>query len=196
MPQISSIRRLAELSHAAALLLALCLFGPTAAFAVDIPDNPLIDATNEGDVYKMHQSTLSGASVNQTDREFTPALVLAAKGGFYEGVRYLLANGAHPNARARDGTTALSHVAFSGRADIAELLLRSKADPDQVGRDQDAPILIATRARNTAIVKLLLQYNVDVEATDLTGRNALDMAEERHFDDIANLLRAAGSTAQ
>jgi ankyrin repeat protein len=195
MPQKSFMRRLAELSHAAALLLALGLW-PTGALAVDIPDNPLIDATLKGDVYKMHQATLSGASVNQTDRDFTPALVLAAKGGFYEAVRYLLANGANPNARARDGTTALSHVSFSGRADIAELLLRSKADPDQVGRDQDAPILIATRARNTSIVKLLLQHNVDIEATDLTGRNALDMAQERYYDDIANLLRAAGSPAQ
>jgi len=192
MPQKTLRKRFAQLSQAL-LLLGSLAFWPVSAHAVNIPDNPLIDATLKGDVYKMHQATLSGQSVNQTDRDFTPALVLAARGGFYDAVQYLLANGAKVDARARDGTTALSHVAFSGRADIAELLLRAGANPDQVGRQQDAPILIATRARNTQIVKLLVQYKADLEATDLTGRTALDMAEERHYNDLVSVLRSAGA---
>lgn len=192
MPQKTVRKRLAQLSQAV-MLLGVFILSPVAAFAVNIPDNPLIDATRKGDVYKMHQATLAGQSVNQTDREFTPALVIAAQGGFYDAVQYLLANGAKADARARDGTTALSHVAFSGRTDIAELLLRAGANPDQVGREQDAPILIATRARNTQIVKLLIQYKADIEATDLTGRTALDMAEERNFNDLVSILQAAGA---
>ena len=193
MPQNTFQKRLAQLSHALALLFAFGLWPVASLAAIDIPDNPLIDATLKGDVYKMHQATLSGQSVNETDREFTPALVLAAKGSFYDGVQYLLANKANPDARARDGTTALSHVAFSGRTDIAELLLRGNADPDQVGREQDAPILIATRAHNTQIVRLLIEYKADLEATDLTGRNAFDMAQERNYNDIVSLLQAAGA---
>jgi len=192
MQQKTLRKRLAQLSQAL-LLCGLSLWAVN-AHAISIPDNPLIDAILKGDVYKMHQATLAGQSVNQTDRDFTPALVLAAKGGFYDAVQYLLANGARVDARARDGTTALSHVAFSGRTDIAELLLRGGANPDQVGRQHDAPILIATRARNTQIVQLLIQHKADVEATDLTGRTALDIAQERHYNDLISVLRAAGAS--
>ena len=49
------------------------------------------------------------------------------------------------------------------------------------------------RARRTAIVKLLLDHNADFSDTDITGRTLLDLAEERHYDDIAQLLRDAGA---
>ena len=95
--------------------------------------------------------------------------------------------------RAPDGTTPLSMAATVGRADIAEILLNGGADPNLLGNNRDAPLLIATRARNAAFVEALLRHNADLEETDVTGRTALDLAEENHYREIVSILRAAGA---
>ena len=84
-------------------------------------------------------------------------------------------------------------AATVGRADIAEALLQGGANPNLLGSNRDAPLLIATRARNAAFVEALLRHNADIEETDVTGRTALDLAEENHYREIISILRAAGA---
>ena len=95
----------------------------------------------------MHQATLAGQSVNQTDRDFTPALVIAAQGGFTTPCN-IPRHGAKADARARDGTTALSMWLFPV-AVILPSCCCVQAPIRLAGCQQDALILIATRARNT-----------------------------------------------
>jgi len=55
------------------------------------------------------------------------------------------------------------------------------------------PLLIAIRAHNTAVVEALLKHDADPNETDVTGRSALEIAQERHYTDIVDLLAASGA---
>jgi hypothetical protein len=186
----------------AAVLAAGCALAAFPAHAVSdappgqnmqLPDNNLIEAARAGDVRGLHVAILGGLSPDDSGIDKVPAIIVATGYGHLDAVKYLLSRGAHPNYRARDGRTALSVAAQSGRADIAEALLAGGADPDQIADNRDTPLFIAVRARRTAIVQLLIRYNADLEMTDVTGRTALELADERHFTDIVNGLRQAGA---
>lgn len=181
----------------AALFLSLCLSAPAAAFQPGGPTNYIIDnetvhAARTGNNEKLKPELIKGVSPNEAGRDRIPMLLLAAANGHRSTVELLLEYGADPNRRAPDGSTPLTVVSLSGRADIAEVLLQAGADPNRSGANRDLPLFIATRARQTAIVEALVRHGVDIDATDMTGRSALDLAEENHFREIAALLRAAG----
>ena len=181
----------------AALLFSFCICAPASAFQPGGPTNYIIDnetvhAARTGNNEKLKPELIKGVSPNETGRDRIPMLLLAAANGHLSTVELLLEYGADPNRRAPDGSTPLTVVALSGRADIAEVLLQAGADPDRSGANRDLPLFIATRARQTAIVETLIRHGVDIHFTDMTGRSALDLAEENHFRDIAALLRAAG----
>ena len=164
----------------AALLLSLCMCAPASAFQPGGPTNYIIDnetvhAARTGNNEKLKPELIKGASPNEAGRDRIPMLLLAAANGHLSTVELLLEYGADPNRRAPDGSTPLTVVALSGRADIAEALLQAGADPDQL-------VDFGVAAR----------HGVDIHFTDMTGRSALDLAEEGNFREIAALLRAAG----
>lgn len=183
-----------------AALVALALWSVPAAEAMQpggptnyIIDNETVQAARTGDDKALKAALVKGVSPNESGADRIPMLVLAVGNGHLSTVQLLLDNGADPDRRAPDGTTPLSLAALAGRAAIAEALLAAGANPDRPGANREVPLLIATRARHAAVVELLIRYDVDVYATDVTGRSALDLAEESHFSEIANLLRNAGA---
>jgi ankyrin repeat protein len=186
--------------------MALVLAGPLAfaampdALAVPpggptnyIIDNETVHAARTGDIETLREALMKGTTPNEAGRDRIPMLILAVGNGHLAVVELLLEKGADPNRRAPDGTTPLTMAAAVGRADIAEALLKGGADPNRLGPNRDAPLLIATRARNAAFVEVLIRHNADLTEADLTGRTALDLAEENHYREIAALLRAAGA---
>jgi ankyrin repeat protein len=162
---------------------------------MSLPDNELIEAARDGDVPGIRNAIMHGLTPDDGGIDGTPALIVATERGHLDAVKYLLEKGAHPNHKDRDGRTALAAAAQSGRADIARALLDGGASPNLVAQNKDTPLLIAVRAHRVGVVQVLLAHNVDVEDTDVTGRTALDVAEEHNFNDIASLLRAAESRA-
>ncbi len=181
----------------AALILSLCLQAPAAAFQPGGPTNYIIDnetvhAARTGNDEQLKTELIKGVSPNETGRDRIPMLLLAAANGPRSTVELLLEYGADPNRRAPDGSTPLTVVSLSGRADIAEVLLQAGADPNRSGANRDLPLFIATRARHGAVVEALARHGADLYVTDMTGRSALDLAEESHFREIADILRAAG----
>ncbi|MES1991807.1 MAG: ankyrin repeat domain-containing protein [Pseudomonadota bacterium] len=158
-----------------------------------LPDNDLIDAAAAGDIGAMRNALMRGIPADDGGIDYVPAIVVAANNGHLDAVLFLLSKGANPNRKARDGRTALSVAARNGNTGIASLLLDAKADPNLIADNGDSPLFIAVRSRRTAIVKLLIDHKVDLTDTDITGRTALDEAEERNFNDIAQLLRDAGA---
>jgi ankyrin repeat protein len=158
---------------------------------IRLPDNDMIEAARDGDVDAIHLAIMHGLSPDDSGVDFVPALIVATDYGHADAVRYLLKQGAHPNLKARDGRTALAVAAQAGRVDIASMLLDAGADPNQVAQNRDTPLLIAVRAHRTSVVQVLLDHKVDTEDTDVTGRSALDLAEEHNFDDISAILRRA-----
>lgn len=187
-------------SLANALFLAAFLWPLSPAMAIQpggptnyMVDNETVQAARTGDNETLRADLIRGVSPNESGRDRIPMLVLATGSGHLSTVNLLLEYGADPDKRAPDGTTPLSIVALSGRADIAEALLLAGADPDKPGANREVPLLIATRARQAGIVEVLIRHGVDTSETDVTGRSALDLAEENHYREIAALLRAAGT---
>ncbi len=156
-------------------------------------DNDTVQAARTGDNETLRTDLVKGVSPNESGRDRIPMLILATGSGHLSTVKLLLEHGADPDRRAPDGTTSLSLAALSGRADIAEALLLAGADPDRPGANREVPLLIATRARQAGIAEVLLRHGVDTSETDVTGRSALDLAEENHYREIVNLLRASGT---
>lgn len=156
-------------------------------------DNETVHAARTGDNEKLRAALVKGDSPNDSGRDRIPMLILAVANGHLSTVQMLLEYGADPNRRAPDGTTPLTMAAIGGRAAIATALLEAGADPDRSGSNRDIPLLIATRARHAAMVETLIRHGVDIYATDVTGRSALDLAEENHFNEIAAMLRDAGA---
>ena len=185
---------------AAALVLAAAFWAASPAMAIQpggptnyMVDNDTVQAARTGDNETLRTDLIKGVSPNESGRDRIPMIILAVGSGHLSTVKLLLEHDADPDRRAPDGTTALSIAALSGRTDIAEALLLAGADPDRPGANREVPLLIATRARQTGMVEVLIRYGVDTSETDVTGRSALDLAEENHYRDIAALLRAAGT---
>ena len=158
-----------------------------------IIDNDTVQAARTGDNETLRENLIKGISPNESGKDNIPMLILAAGSGHLSTVKLLLEYGADPDRRAPDRATALTIVSLANRADIAEALLEAGADPDKPGANREVPLLIATRARSSAIVEMLLRYGVDTGETDVTGRSALDLAEENHYRDIAVLLRTVAA---
>lgn len=185
---------------AAGLALALLGFGAGSARAapdstpgqnIKLPDNDMIEAARNGDVAGIRDAIMHGIPVDDGGIDFVPAIVVATDYNHLAAVKYLLQRGANPNRKARDGRTALAVAAQAGRSNIATVLLENGADPNLVAQNSDTPLFIAVRAHRTAVVQLLIEHKADIGDTDITGRTALDLAEEHNFDDIAALLRDA-----
>lgn len=157
-----------------------------------IIDNATVHAARTGDNETLKVDLVKGISPNESGRDRIPMMILAVGNGHLSTVKLLLEYGADPNRRAPDGTTPLTMAALSGRADIVAALLEAGADPNKAGSNREVPLLVATRANSPAVVEVLLQHGADLDETDFTGRSALDLAEENHLREIAELLRNAG----
>jgi ankyrin repeat protein len=199
----SAGRRLSGIVATLLLAVAMLALTPPGAFAGDdifpgqnvkLANDDLVVAARDGDVDGVRDALMRGIPPDDGGIGNVPALIVATENNHGDVVRYLLDHGANPNRKAPDdGRTALSVAAQAGRINLVSMLLAAKADPNLVADHGDTPLFIAVRARRTAVVQMLLGYNVDLEDTDITGRTALELAEERHYDEIARILQNAGT---
>jgi ankyrin repeat protein len=85
------------------------------------------------------------------------------------------------NVRAADalGRTALHYAAKSGQTDTAALLIEAKADLEHPTREgEQRPLHHAVMYDADAVVDLLLEQGAQVEATNVYGGTALNIAAE------------------
>ena len=101
--------------------------------------------------------------------------------------------GARIRAKDKAGDTLLTLLAGTKLVHLSAALLEAGADPDRLGASREPAIIIAARAGQADMVRLLLDWDADYEATDLTGRTALSIAEQRRDRVIADMLRQAGA---
>ena len=141
----------------------------------------------------------NGANVNiKNERGSTPLNVACDKNAL-DAVQLLIDRGADVNTRTNRGNTPLScaasgkgctllnTVAFSTTYDftnVAEILLDNGADVNLQN-----PLLIAARAGNLKMVKLLLAKGANINATDTTGQNVLQIAEQQGHTNIVKFLK-------
>ena len=157
------------------------------------PDTPFIEAVRDGDIDALKAALVRGESLDARDKLGSPALFVALQFGQHDAFDFLLENGARIRAKDRAGDTLLTLLAGTKLVHLSAALLEAGADPDRLGASREPALIIAARAGQAEMVRLLLDWDADYEATDLTGRTALGIAEQRRDRVIANMLRDAGA---
>ena len=140
----------------------------------------------------------SGANVNVSDEVGETPLLLAARQGQRDVVRYLIEQGANVNAGDKKGDTPLSLVAawhdgMAGDRDIINALLERGADINGAYHMGTTPLMFALQAGNSATVRLLLAQHADVNRRDLQGGSALSLAQNGSDQEVLILLKQAGA---
>ncbi len=79
------------------------------------------------------------------------------------------------------------------RSSEVEQLLHKGADENAKERNGDTALIIATRGRNTDVVKLLINADADVNANNNIGDTALIVASKGGKADVVELLIEAGA---
>jgi len=133
---------------------------------------------------------------------YTP-LMWSSRRGMYDILETLLNHGADPNLmHPKLGVTALHEAVSNYQAECCEKLLVEGADPniqDRKGRTgiHTAACLQEIEIHNknelnkqtAALVNMLLKHEADPSILDLSGRNALNVAEDRGALSIAVRIR-------
>jgi len=160
-----------------ALLLVL-LAMPLIYFAtVDLDDfqDPLLNASRDGNVDTINELLASGVDPNKTDSYGNTPLSIAAHFGKSETIELLLKSGAHIDGI--DGKMSpLQCAAYSRHAETARLLLKYNADPNRADQYGRTPLAIAASHGDAILAKLLLEAGANVEQADKFGWRPLHVA--------------------
>ena len=168
--------------------------------AVDDEGNSLLYvAASKNQLGKIRFLLEKGANVNfKNERGVSPLNVACDKNNL-EAVKLLINDGADVNIRTNRGNTPLS-CAASGKGctlvsavafnqvydftDVAEILLDNGADVNLQN-----PLLFAARTGNLKMVQLLMSKGANINATNSTGQNALQIAEKQGHKNIVKFLK-------
>ena len=145
------------------------------AYAVQEEDEDvqrfLIDLASErGDSNGMRLQVCS------RDKDGLTPLMHAAKAGRQLAVDLLLQNGASIDDYDNKKETALTHAVTERKSETALWLLSKGAECNTANSWGRTPLIQACRLGEMSVVRDLVEYRADVNATDICGRNALHYA--------------------
>ncbi len=157
----------------------------------------LMLAAAEGDITLMRRLFALGADVNQVNRSSGNALMYAAQYGQRQAAELLIEHGTDINHRAGKGWTALMVAVLKGRTTMVDFLLQNRADPNVRDVLGWTPLMRAAGSGNQAIVNsLIVQTEIDLNARNQHGQNALHIAAIAGATDIAAALLNRGIEAK
>ena len=137
---------------------------------------------------------LNEAEVNLQTNDGRTALTLAAQGGHELSVGLLLDNQAHLDTYDTDGWSALGYAILGGHTPIVDRLLAAGADPEMPAGDDLPAVLLVARGGDSELLRLLLEYHVNVNRADpMTGNTPLMLAANRGAIRLVALLINAGA---
>ncbi|KAK1128053.1 hypothetical protein K0M31_003541 [Melipona bicolor] len=150
-------------------------------------------ADGNASLLELALATCPQAKLEATDRHGQTPLNLAARHGYADVVRVLLAAGACADHADCDGWTALRAAAWGGHTQVVEMLLEHGAMVDCADWDQRTALRAAAWGGHEDIVKALLQHGADVNRTDDEGRTALIAAAYMGHSEIVEHLLDFGA---
>lgn len=116
-------------------------------------------------------------------------LTKAAWDGDDSAVIFLLDAGANINGQdSETGDTALMLACLEDDDSMATILLDRGADLEAKNHKGETSIFHAVRSGKAAIVEFLLDKGCNIDAIDNDGNRAIDIANDRGFDYIADLI--------
>lgn len=125
-----------------------------------------------------------------SDHGFTP-LGIAAHFEKEDVVRLLLLHHANPNIASQNGyNTYPLHAALGINHDgITKMLIESGAGVNVLQYGSIAPIHLAAQHGNIDLIVILLEQGADVTLVTNAGQTASDLAADKGFTEIANILK-------
>ncbi|MBD3748722.1 MAG: ankyrin repeat domain-containing protein [Sphingobacteriales bacterium] len=128
--------------------------------------------------------------INDYSEDGFTALGLAAYFGREEVARYLVLKGADVNLPSDNGFRVFPlHSAVAGNhTAIARMLIENKAMVNVAQKSGVTPLHSAAQNGNIDIIILLLEKGAAVEARMEGGKLAADLAKEKGFEEIAEIL--------
>jgi len=137
-----------------------------------------------------------GANVNRMSNDITP-LALATQSNKIAAVALLIKNGADPAKANENGDTPLAIAIEQGYDAIAGMLVQNSSAPANYANhknDLGVPMInLAAHHDNDRIVRTLLKYGANPNATDYMDNTALCIAAEQGNEAISQMLVAGGA---
>lgn len=140
-----------------------------------------------------------GADINIRDENSNNVLLYAGAEGLLDIVKLAIDAGADPKLTNRYGGTALIPASERGHVEVVqELLSRSGIDVNHINNLHwtallEAVILGSGGEKHQQIVQLLVDHGADVNIGDGDGVTPLKHAQQRGFQEIADILIEAGA---
>jgi ankyrin repeat protein len=129
-----------------------------------------------------------GIDLNQPNMTDETPLMFAALYGQLAEVKILVDQKQVPVNRP--GWTPLHYACTNGHLDIALFLVDKGAAVDAPSPNETTPIMMAIRAGNIQLVRLLLDRGADIRIRNQQGYSAIDVAELFNQEEIQKGLRA------
>ena len=141
-----------------------------------LENNAKVDTTTE---VNFNQNT------NSEFEKVTPAMYAAAT-GYIRGLELLINFGADPHFRENDHKrSALFYAALFNHKACVDVILRES--------DLEKTLIEACNKGHIDYIKLLVEFNPDLEATDECGETALVKTIKHHDTDLLDILIEAGA---
>jgi ankyrin repeat protein len=163
-------------------------------------DRRLLAAAYANDVAEATRLLAAGADVNAKDETVQSAFLIATSevGDDTRLLDLTLANGADVRSLDSYDGTGLIRAADRGYTSIVARLLETDVDVDHVNRLGwtallEAIILGGGDAEHTEVVRMLVEAGADVNLADAQGVSPLAHAEQRGYEQMAEILRSAGA---
>jgi uncharacterized protein len=157
-------------------------------------DTPLIVAVAKRHCDVVARLIEAGAKVNAVNKLGDSALLQAAANGYLGIVAMLIKAGADINKGNNVGITPLGIAACLGYYDPVACLIKAGADFNKAEKiNLWPPVYAAVYHNHKDIVELLLTVGADIYTKDNSGRTALDIAREKGYQEIVELLQKAST---
>ncbi|HEX8410631.1 MAG TPA: M56 family metallopeptidase [Thermoanaerobaculia bacterium] len=158
-----------------------------------------VEAAEDGDVDRLDR--LFSATRIDFDTPFVgdgTVLLIAARRGQLDAVRWLLDRGADPNAPSLGDGNPLIAAADRNQLEAMQLLLERGARVDDVVPGDENALITASAAGHEQAVRLLIRHGANVNARVWADarewRTPLNMARRGRHRDVERILLAAGAT--